>query len=150
MSKKITLPCMCANVRRASRVLTQIYDEAMRPLGLRMTQFSILQALSLTGEKLQGDIAELLALDSTTLTRSVQLLRKRGWVKVRQGIDRRERWLSLSRSGERELARIQPAWQSAQKNLRSKLGEERWNKLALLSTEIANLPVEPAKGIHHD
>jgi DNA-binding MarR family transcriptional regulator len=150
MSKKITLPCMCANVRRASRVLTQIYDEAMRPLGLRMTQFSILQALSLTGEKLQGDIAELLALDSTTLTRSVQLLRKRGWVKVRQGIDRRERWLGLSRSGERELARIQPAWQSAQKNLRSKLGEERWNKLALLSTEIANLPVEPAKGIHHD
>lgn len=150
MSGTITLPCMCANVRRASRVLSQIYEEAMRPFGLRMTQFSILQALSLTGEKLQGDIAEILSLDSTTLTRSVQLLHKRGWVKVRKGKDRRERWLSLSISGERELARIQPAWQAVQKNLRSKLGEERWNRLTLLSTEIANLPAPSAKGNDHD
>ena len=150
MSRAITLPCLCANVRRASRVLSQIYEEAMRPFGLRMTQFSILQALSLTGEKLQGDIADLLSLDSTTLTRSVQLLRKRGWVKVRKGKDRRERWLSLSKSGERELARIQPAWQAVQKNLRSKLGEERWNRLTLLSTEIANLPAPSAKGSNHD
>lgn len=135
---------MCANVRRASRVLSQIYEEAMRPLGLRMTQFSILQALSLTGEKLQGDLAEFLALDSTTLTRSAMLLRKRGWIKSVKGKDRRERWLSLSRSGEKELARIQPAWEAVQKQLRSKLGEERWNSLVHLSTEVANLPDMPA------
>lgn len=141
---------MCANVRRASRVLSQIYDEAMRPLGLRMTQFSIVQALSLTGERPQGDIADLLALDSTTLTRSVALLRKRGWVKVRNGEDQRERWLSLSRSGEAELTRIQPAWQAIQKEVRSKLGKERWTSLAQLSTEVANLPVEPAKGMQYE
>lgn len=116
----------------------------MRPLGLRMTQASILQALSLTGEKLQGELAELLALDSTTLTRSVGILRKRGWIKARKGQDQRERWLSLSRSGAAELARIQPAWRAVQEQVRSKLGEESWRQLVRLSTEVANLPVKPA------
>ena len=49
-----TLPCMCANLRRASRVLTQLYEDALRPLGLRATQFTVLQALSLAGEVTQG------------------------------------------------------------------------------------------------
>ena|ERR1700739_2148365 len=150
MKQKPALPCLCANIRRASRVLTQIYDEAMRPFGLRMTQISILHALSLTGEKLQGDLAELLALDSTTLTRSVHLLRKSGLVKVRKGHDQRERWLSLSKSGEAELARILPDWEAVQKKVRSTLGSERWNSLVQLSTEVANLPVEPAKGTDYD
>ncbi len=143
--EKVALPCICANVRRASRVLTQLYDQAMRPLGLRMTQFSILQALSLMGTRLQGDLAEFLALDSTTATRAVQLLQKRGWVTVKKGKDRRERWLGLSTSGEMELARIRPAWQAVQNKVRSQLGEERWKRLTQLSTEVANLPVEPAK-----
>ncbi|MFZ0662709.1 MAG: MarR family winged helix-turn-helix transcriptional regulator [Acidobacteriaceae bacterium] len=144
MSEAITLPCLCANVRRASRVLSQIYDNAMRPLGLRMTQASILQALSVTGETLQGDLAELLALDSTTLTRSVGILRKRGWIKVRKRQDQRERWLSLSRSGVAELARLQPAWISVQEQVRSKLGEIAWRQLVRLSTEVANLPATTA------
>lgn len=145
MGKKIALPCMCASVRRASRVLTQIYDEAMRPLGLRSTQFSILQALSQTGSILQGDLAEFLALDNTALTRTVQLLRKREWVKVVKGKDRRERWLSLSKSGEAELARMRPAWEAVQREVYSKLGEKRWNNLFQLSTEVANLPVDGKK-----
>jgi DNA-binding MarR family transcriptional regulator len=144
MNVRIALPCFCANVRRASRVLTQIYDDAMRPLGLRMTQFSILQALSLAGPRLQGDLAEFLALDGTAFTRALQLLRKRGWVKTVKGKDRRERWVSLSKSGEAELARIQPAWEAVQRRVRSAFGEERWKILTQLSTAVANLPVSPA------
>ena len=60
---------MCANFRRAARALTQCYDEAFRPLGLTITQFTILQALSLAGEITQGTLGEILAMDSTTLTR---------------------------------------------------------------------------------
>ena len=145
MGKKIALPCMCASVRRASRVLTQIYDRAMRPLGLRSTQFSILQALSKTGNILQGDLAEFLALDNTAMTRAVQLLRKRAWIKVVQGKDRRERWLSLSKSGEAELARLQSAWETVQRDVHLRLGEKRWNNLFQLSTEVANLPVDGKK-----
>jgi DNA-binding MarR family transcriptional regulator len=136
---------MCANVRRASRVLTQLYDDAMRPLGSRMTQFSILQALSLTGPKLQGDLAEFLALDHTTLTRSVQLLRRQGWVKASRRKDGRERWLSLSKAGEGELKRLQPAWEAVQKEVHSMLGEQRWDELLLMSTDVANLPAKPTE-----
>jgi DNA-binding MarR family transcriptional regulator len=145
MSDRIDLPCLCANVRRASRVLSQIYDDAMRPLGLRMTQFSILQALSLTGPKLQGELAEFLALDSTSFTRAVQQLRRRGWVKTVKGRDRRERLVSLSKSGEAELAQARPAWEAVQKEVGSLLGEERRHGLIQLSTAVANLPATPAQ-----
>jgi DNA-binding MarR family transcriptional regulator len=145
MNARIDLPCLCANVRRASRVLTQIYDDAMRPLGLRMTQFSILQTLSLTGPKLQGDLAEFLALDSTSFTRAVQQLRKRGWVKTVPGKDRRERTVSLSERGQAELTRIQPVWEAVQKEVGSLLGEEPWHRLTQLSTAVANLPAPPAQ-----
>jgi DNA-binding MarR family transcriptional regulator len=146
MSERINLPCLCANVRRASRVLSQIYDDAMRPLGLRMTQFTILQALSLTGPKLQGELAEFLALDSTTFTRAVQQMRKRGWVRTVKGKDKRERRVGLSKNGEAELARAQPAWEAVQKEVGSLLGEERRHNLIELSTAVANLPGTPAQG----
>ncbi|HUZ04124.1 MAG TPA: MarR family winged helix-turn-helix transcriptional regulator [Acidobacteriaceae bacterium] len=133
------LPCLCANVRRAARVLTQIYDDALRPLGLRSTQFSILQALSMAGPLLQGKLADILALDSTALTRAVQLLQKRGWIKAAKGKDRRERWLSLSQRGQVELAKAVPAWQKVQEELRETLGQENWNKLFAVSTDVVSL-----------
>ena len=72
------LVCMCETVRRASRALTQLYDETLRPLGLRATQFTILQVLSRTGELSQGELGQILAMDSTTLTRTLRILRRAG------------------------------------------------------------------------
>ena len=72
------LPCMCASFRRASRALTQLYDGALHPLGLRATQFTILQALSLAGEVSQGELAQILAMDSTTLTRTLRIMGREG------------------------------------------------------------------------
>ena len=100
----IPLPCLCASFRRASRVLTQHYDAALRPLGLRGTQFTLLQALSLAGEVSQGTLGEILAIDSTTLTRTLAIMVRRGWIVSRFGDDRRERWLSLSDAGKAEFS----------------------------------------------
>src|SRR6266404_2196646 len=74
------LPCMCGNFRRTSRALTQLYEEAMRPLGLRATQLTILQALSRAGEVSQGQLGEMLAMDSTCLTRTLAIMRRQGWI----------------------------------------------------------------------
>lgn len=145
MKSTIQLPCMCASVRRAARVMTQIYDDAMRPEGLRATQFSILQALSLTGPTLQGNLGEILAIDSTTLTRSMGLLRRRGWTEVLPGKDRRERWLGLTKAGERELARLDPVWKKAQGDVRKRLGGDRWQQLMALSVDVAELSHNPAE-----
>lgn len=129
------LPCMCANLRRASRALTQLYDDALRPHGLRATQFTILQALSLTGEVSQGTLGEILAIDSTTLTRTLETMNRRGWIAKRYGKDRRERRLCLTKSGEAQLKRATPAWEKVQAKLRRELGDGRWQDLLRLTHE---------------
>ena len=138
MSKPATfaLSCMCASFRRASRVLTQHYDTALRPLGLRATQFTLLQALSLAGEVSQGTLVEILAIDSTTLTRTLAILGRRGWIASRSREDRRERWLSLSEAGRAEFKRALPHWEKVQQELRARLGNKRWNELLNLTNEL--------------
>src|ERR1700749_4963115 len=91
-----SLPCMSASLRRASRVVTQLYEDALRPTGLRGTQFTVLQALSLAGEVTQGDLGRILAMDSTTLTRTLTILSRHGWIAKRRGQDRREWRMRLS------------------------------------------------------
>ena len=127
---------MCACFRRASRSLTQIYDEALRPLGLRSTQFTILQALSVTGEVSQGKLGEILALDSTTLTRTLEIMIGRGWIRKRHGKDRRERYLRLDKMGRAEFSRAVPYWERVQKRVRQQLGNKRWNKLLTLANRV--------------
>src|SRR4051812_20490422 len=138
MRKPATVPlsCMCASFRRASRVLTQHYDAAMRPLGLKATQFALLQALSLAGEVSQGRLGEILAIDSTTLTRTLAIMEHRGWIASRSGEDHRERLLSLSKDGRAQFNRALPHWEKVQRELRAKFGNKRWNELLNLTNEV--------------
>ena len=138
MSKPSTfpLPCMCASFRRAARVLTQHYEAALRPLGLRATQFTLLQALSLAGEVSQGTLGEILAIDSTTLTRTLAIMERQGWIASRSGDDRRERLLSLSKAGKGEYNRALPHWEKVQQELRAQFGNKRWNELLNLTNEV--------------
>jgi len=137
-----TLPCMCANLRRAARALTQCYGEALRPLGLTITQFTILQALSLAGEITQGALGEILAMDSTTLTRTLAVMNKHGWFAKEYGKDRRERRLRLTSLGKSEFSRAVPHWQQTQDTLRERLGNQRWNDLTKLITDTTAIVAE--------
>ena len=136
------LDCLCASFRRASRALTQHYDEAMRPLGLTPTQFTILQALSRTGTVHQGKLGEILAMDSTTLTRTLDIMARHGWVEKLPGKDRRERQLRLSRHGHLQLNRALPTWQNVQARLRQKLGSEPWQALITQTNKVASVVTE--------
>jgi len=136
------LPCLCASIRRASRAITQRYDESLRSVGLTITQFTILQALSLAGDITQGRLGEILAMDSTTLTRTLGVMNRQGWVSKVYGADRRERQLRLTRSGKSELNRATPFWERSQEGLRKQLGNERWNDLTKLMNDKALLTVE--------
>jgi len=133
------LPCMCSSFRRTSRALTQLYEEAMRPLGLRATQFTILLVLSRTGEVSQGQLGGMLAMDSTTLTRTLRIMGRHGWIAERPGRDRRERLLRLSSGGEAQLKRALPAWEKVQARLRNQLGEQPWKNLLQLTSQVTDL-----------
>jgi DNA-binding MarR family transcriptional regulator len=130
---------MCANVRRAARVVAQIYDEALRPSGLLAPQFTLLQTLKLAPGVSQKRLAELLGLDSTTLTRTLAGLRRKGWMRSEAGADRRELRLFLTAEGLKEYKRVGPYWQSAQRRLRRELGEEGWSQVEDASTRVAEM-----------
>jgi len=130
---------MCASFRRASRALTQLYDHALRPLGLRATQFSVLQALALAGDVSQGELGQILAMDSTTLTRTLEIMRRRDWIAKRPGKDQRERRLSLSQGGREQLRRASPAWERAQTRLRHQLGNDQWDGLLKFTNQVTNI-----------
>jgi DNA-binding MarR family transcriptional regulator len=136
------LECLCASFRRASRALSQHYDEAMRPLGLTPTQFTILQALSIAGTVHQGKLGEILAMDTTTLTRTLNIMARHGWVEKLQGSDRRERRLRLTPPGIDQFNRALPVWQKVQTRLRRKLGGESWQALANLTNKVTSVVTE--------
>lgn len=133
------LPCMCGSFRRTSRALTQLYEQALRPLGLRATQFTILQALALAGEVTQGQLGEMLAMDSTSLTRTLAIMGRRGWIKGRRGKDRRERRLHLASGGETKLRNALPIWDKVQSRLRRQLGARAWKNLLQFTQQVASV-----------
>lgn len=126
----MVLPCACANIRLASRAVTQLYDHELRKAGMHATQFTLLQALALTGRISQGHLSDLLGIDSTTLTRTLRLLVGKGWVRSLPGEDRRQRHLQLTPAGRRQFDQARPHWERAQQRLRKSLGDSQWEQAA--------------------
>jgi DNA-binding MarR family transcriptional regulator len=106
---------------------------------LRSSQFTILQALSLAGEVTQSQLGEILAMDSTTLTRTLHIMNREGWIAERRGEDRRERWLRLAKAGEAQFKRALPAWEKVQSRLRRQLGEDSWKGLLDITHQITDM-----------
>lgn len=132
------MPCTCASLRRASRILTQRYEEALRSVGLRSSQFTLLQALDLKGEITQGNLGRALAMDITTLTRTLAIMARSGWIARRRGKDRREWRFRLTPAGTAQLKRAYPHWASAQAQMREKLGKPRWEALQQIADEVTS------------
>ena len=124
------LPCTCANLRRASRAVTRLYNGELKNNGIEITQFTLLMALNQTSEIPQGELGKLLALDSTSLTRMLDLLKKRGWVQAKEGEDRRMRLFSLTTAGRSKFRQALPHWQRAQDRVLATIGEKAMAQLS--------------------
>ena len=136
------LPCLCSSFRRTARALSQVYEEAMRPTGLRITQFTILQALARTGEVKQGRLGEILVMDSTSLTRTLRIMLQQGWIAERRGEDQRERWLKLSKAGEAKLKIATATWEKVQARLQAKLGEAGWKSVMQWTNQVTGMAAD--------
>lgn len=121
-------PCTCAALRRTARRLTRAYDRALRPAGLRLTQYSVLANLvRAAGEGRDltvTDLARRLALDRTTLTRNLRPLEAAGWISIGAGPDRRSRAVEITVEGRRVFEAARPLWQAAERRFRQSLGRE--------------------------
>ena len=136
------MPCACQNLRRLTRMVTRIYDRELRKAGIEVTQFGLLTALAIAGEANQKRLSAGFAMDSTTLTRTLALLRKQGWIHVRPGKDRRERVFRLTRAGKKQIAAAQPHWQAAEQRLRKILGPASWKQMHRTVARVANAAAE--------
>lgn len=121
--------CLCFNLRKAARAVTQLYDAALEPAGLRATQFSLLAALDRRDAVTITDLARAMVMDRTTLTRNLRPLEKQGLVAIAPGNDRRTREVSLTRRGRQTLTRATPRWRHAQTGMLDALGDRRARRL---------------------
>ncbi len=118
--------CVSYRLRRAARKAARFYDDALRPSGLRNTQFTLLGALDVVGETSIGDLSEELAIDGTTLTRNLEILVRRGLVENIAAEDARVRNVRLTGLGKETFEEAVPLWREAQQHLLEALEPKRW------------------------
>jgi DNA-binding MarR family transcriptional regulator len=119
-------PCVCNTLRMVTRVVTQLYDDCLRPSGLRVTQFSILAAIARLGEASLKQLEDDLAIDQTTLTRSLRLLERAGVIERASHPDGRIKAMRLTARGRRALEEARPLWAQAQGKVLRALGTKAW------------------------
>jgi DNA-binding MarR family transcriptional regulator len=119
--------CTCTSLRKAARAVTQVYDEALRPSGIKATQFTLLATLVKCGDPPLTKLAEALVMDRTTLTRNLKPLLSKGWISTTRDQDQRVRRIALTETGRQVLDAALPLWRAAQSRLVGRLGPERWS-----------------------
>lgn len=124
--------CICFNLRRASRAVSQAYDGFLQPSGLKTTQFSLLGHLIAHGPLSMTQLAERLGMDRTTLTRNLKPLEREGLVRIGPGDDRRTRSIAASEAGRAAFVQAKPLWAEAQRHFLDRLTPERWRELRAL------------------
>ncbi len=125
--------CTCFNLRKASRMVTQYFDDSMRSIGLRGTQFTLLASAFANSPITVTRLAEIMVTDRTTLGRNLLPMERNGFIKVEQGDDRRTRIVRITDSGKKKLKEAYPIWKETQENIKQKMGPQNW------STMISNL-----------
>ena len=131
--------CVAFTVRKAARAISQIYEEALHPTGLRGTQYSLLVATAFIGEQGIGALAKVLVTDRTTITRNVKPLIARGLIRDVPGPDRRTRGLELTDEGARMIREAQPLWRAAQERVIEELGQERFDVVKSFADDAVEL-----------
>ncbi len=123
------MDCVSFGLRKASRIATKFYDDALRPSGLRNTQFALLGALNNLGEASIGDLSERLATDGTTLTRNLEIMVRRDLIENIIADDGRVRNVRLTDLGKKKFEKAVPLWREAQKHVLDALGPTRWKEM---------------------
>jgi DNA-binding MarR family transcriptional regulator len=137
--KLVPSPCLCNALRQATRAVTRLYDEELRDVGLRTTQYSLLRYLKHFGQVRQRDLGAATSLDETTLSRNLRPLIDAGWVAIDSGEDRREKLVSVTEAGRAKLKEARPAWERAQARMSSRVPKAEWAKLLDLLPELVRL-----------
>jgi len=139
MDKNNPQHCLNANLRKANRAVTAAYMAKMKETDLHRTQFTLLSTISGMGQCTITALADYLLMDQTTVTRSVDKLKKSGYVEIIPGEDRRTRVVQLTAAGREKVEAAYPIWQNAQTDLWEKLGDKKAKQLLSLLQEVTEM-----------
>lgn len=131
--------CLAHSLRRADRVVTQLYNEYLAPLDIRSTQFSVLKALHILGSTTASQIQETLVMEQATISRALKPLVRDGYIAVGEGANKREKALSLTPQGKKLYQQALGPWREAQKKLRKIIGQGQDDLLIQLSQQIVSI-----------
>jgi DNA-binding MarR family transcriptional regulator len=131
--------CNCAAIRQAARRVTRLYDQALLPFGLRITQYPILVSLATGGPVTMRVLADKMAMDRATLGHNLRPLEAQGMVTMIAGEDRRSRVVALTEVGRRKLREARPAWHAAQETFEAAFGAEDSAALRVTMVRLARM-----------
>ena len=129
--------CLSKHLRQADRIIMQLYDDALRPCGLKSTQFTLLIAIRLRQPINQKTLADCTVTDRTTLTRNLASLERQELIQIQPGTDRRVKEISLTSDGHQRLKEAFPAWKKAQAQTEKLLGRAQLSQLLTDLSDIA-------------
>ena len=135
--------CVCNVMRRAARSLTNAYDKALAPSGLRVTQFSMLTAISRLSVASVTQLSELLGLDQTTATRNLMLLEDAGFIERVAHHDPRVKLLKVTDKGKKKLIAATACWREMQEQIKSALSQQEWTNFRDTLGKIEGLALLP-------
>jgi len=120
----IARTCIAVRLRLLNRVVTNFYDDALRPLGLKVSQLNILIVTAKLGLARPAQVSDILQLDTSTLSRNLERMRAQGWLEVVPDVDGRAQPFRLTPQGKRLIEKATPAWEEAQRQAKELLGNE--------------------------
>lgn len=132
-------PCNCMNVRRASRAVTQFYDDMLKPSGLTIAQMGLLRHVEMAEVTTVSELAKMMRIDRTTLNRNMKPLTDAGLLTSNPGQDSRTRQIMLTDAGRNAVAKAWSMWGEAQASLKEYLGEDDLAKLVALLSKLEAL-----------
>ena len=131
--------CACYKMRKAARKINRMYDEALRPSGIKPTQFTLLATVALRHDITLTELAETLGMERTTLLRNLKPMERDGLVDVSAEGYRRARSANITDKGVAVMEEALPLWRSAQKSLKKRLGDDIWKRVQSELTEVVHL-----------
>jgi DNA-binding MarR family transcriptional regulator len=137
----IARTCIAVRLRMLNRVVTNLYDDALRPLGLKVSQLNILVVTAKLGVAQPARVCDILQLDTSTFSRNVERMRAKHWLEVVPGEDARTQPIRLTAQGRKLLEKAVPAWEQAQEQAEKFLGDDG---IALLSRTTSKLGLPQA------
>ena len=139
----IAQSCIAVRLRLLNRLVTNLYDDALRPIGLKVSQLNILVVAAKLGLARPVAVCEILQLDTSTLSRNVERMRAHGWLEVVSGKDARTQPFRLTAQGRTLLERSVPAWEQAQEKASELLGKDGVALLTKTAKKLRMLQASP-------